>query len=181
MSKNINEDRINRADVKALFKTAIDVNNNAPEPTGYKKYFKSLQKPKIDITDLQKAWRDANYPLDTDRIHQLLLDQGFNDPEIKKVFTQVFGNDPDDEDSHDVPEQSDTTMRLARYIKKNGLDKEILQFLKQEFDFKESYKIDKLVIEDVRQIFTEIVKEERFGRVELIRQHEQIQLGRSKK
>ena len=52
-----------------------------------------------------------------------------------------------------------------------------------EQEFAEELGIDnrKAMSEDVRQIFTAIVQEERTARMTLIRQQEQTQLGRTRK
>ena len=66
--------------------------------------------------------------------------------------------------------------------KKNNFDKELIKFMEREFGFNESYTYQsKLVIEDIRQIFTEIIKEERTDRIELIRQQDNNRLGRKRK
>lgn len=171
---------INRADVKSIFKAATDARNT---PTGVGKYIKSLRKPTIDVAELQKAWADAKFPDDTQDISALLLAHGFSKSEVKKVFAQVFGEDPDQESGHSAPPPaSNAILKLAEYAKKNGLDKDLLAFLEQEYGIKESEEYTgKLVVEEIRDIFTAIVKEERSGRAELMKQHEQNQLGRSKK
>lgn len=180
MRKNISEEEINRADVKSILKTAADSRN---KPSGLGKYIKSLRKKTIDVADLQKAWADAQFPDDTRDIESLLLAHGFSKSEIKKVFVQVFGEDPDDEEGYgEPPEKSDTILKLAEYAKKNGLDKDLLAFLQQEYGFNESSVFaGKMVVEQIRDVFAAIVKEERSGRAELVKQHEQTQLGRSKK
>lgn len=178
--RKITEAEINRADVKSIFKTATDNRNS---PSGLGKYIKSLRKPTIDVAELQKAWADAKYPDDTQDIESLLLAHGFSKSEIKKVFAQVFGEDPDSETGHNAPPPaSETIMKLADFAKKNGLDKDLIAFMEQEYGFKESYQNHgKIMVEQIRDIFTKIVKEERSGRAELVKQHEQTQLGRSKK
>lgn len=180
-SETLAEDHVTRSDVKAILQTAVDQRNN---PTGISKFFKGLRKDKIEISDIQKAWADAGYPIDTRDITKLLSKQfGFSEKEIKKVFSQVFGTRKNggDEDIPDEPGLSDTVIKIAKYVKNNNLTQDVLDFMADEYGFKESYYPDKLMIEDIRQIFTAIVQEERSGRFELIKQHEKVQLGRTKK
>jgi hypothetical protein len=177
--KHINENQINTADVKAILKTAADQRNT---PTGLSKYFKGLRKDKIDISDLQKAWASEGYPDDTRDIKALLLSHGFSDDEIKKVFAEVFGTEKDDEAEPDVPGQSATLKKIVDYAAKNNLTQDLIAFMQKEYGFKESINYgDKLVVEDIRAIFTRIVQEERLGRAELIKQEDKSQLGRVRK
>ena len=178
--KKINEDQLNTADVKAILKTAADYRSN---PRGLGKVFKSLRKDKIELSDLQSSWADARYPDDTRDIKALLLSHGFSEDEIRKVFTQVFGAQDDDGDGEpDIPQQSATLNKMVAYAKKNDLTQDLIDFMQKEYGFKESVNYgDKLVVEDIREIFTRIVQEERLGRAELIRQEDKSQLGRTKK
>ena len=63
MKYNINEVQINPADAKSVFRTAAELKN---KPSGLGKIFKGLRKDKIDVNDLQQAWKDEGYPDDTD-------------------------------------------------------------------------------------------------------------------
>jgi hypothetical protein len=177
---NITEDQINTADVKEILKKASDYRSN---PRGLGKLFKGLRKEKIELSDLQKSWASEGYPDDTRDLTALLLSHGFSKKEIKKVFTEVFGSEDEDGDGEpDVPQQSATLNKVVQYAKKNNLTQDLIAFMQKEYGFKES--IDhggKLVVEDIREIFTRIVHEERLGRAELIKQEDKLQLGRTKK
>lgn len=179
MKRNIIEDQINTADVKAILKTAADQRNN---PSGLKKYFKGLRKDKIDVADLQKAWASDGYPDDTRDIKALLLSHGFSDDEIRKVFGEVFGTTKSDDTEPDVLGQSATIKKIVDYAKKNNLTQDLIAFMQKEYGFTESVNYSgKLVVEDIRAIFTRIVQEERLGRAELIKQEDKSQLGRVRK
>ena len=171
-----NEGQINPADAKEVFKVA---SNLRATPTGLGKVFKGLRKDKIDVSDLQKAWKDEGYPDDTRDLAAILKGHGFNPKEINKVFSQVFGTESSDE-AGDVA--SPTIQKIADYAKKTGLVEPLKSFLQKEYGFTESYSYEgKAVIEDVRQIFNAIIHEERTGRASLIRTQEQTLLGRTKK
>jgi len=173
------EVQLNRADTKAIFKKAVSDRNT---PKGPAKYIKSLRKPTIDAAELQKAWADAGFPDDTRDIEGLLLAHGFSKPEVKKIFVQVFGEDPTKKGEFDEPETSPAVQKIADYARQNGLEKDLIAFLEKEYGFTESVHFHgKAVVEDIREIFTSIVKEERLGRAELVKEHENTQLGRSKK
>lgn len=174
---NITENQISHADVKAIFKSAVDLRDN---PTGIGKYIKGLRKDKIDINDLQQAWKDDSFPDDTRDIAAILKGHGFSDKEIKKVFGEVF--DVNDDDEIEIPGATESIMQIVAYVKKYGMEQELISFLEKEYGFKESYSYpDKAMIEDVRNIFAAIVKEERSGRAKLMKTYEQTQLGRTKK
>ena len=174
---NITENQISGADVKAIFKSAVNLRDN---PTGIEKYIKGLRKDKIDINDLQQAWKDDNFPDDTRDIAAILKGHGFSDKEINKVFGDVF--DVDDEGEFEIPGATESIMQIVAYVKKYGMEQELLSFLEKEYGFKESYSYpDKAMVEDVRNIFAAIVKEERSGRAKLMKTYEQTQLGRTRK
>lgn len=178
--RKITESQITKPDVKAVFRTAV---NARKTPTGVGRFIKSLRKPEIDLAELQRAWADDGYPDDTQDINALLLAHGFSKPEIKKIFVKVFGEDPDSEEGYEDPaEGSPSIMKLAEYVKKHGIEAEVIAFLQKEYGFTESQMFSgKLVVEDIREIFTAIVHENRSGRAELVRDYENTQLGRSKK
>lgn len=191
--KNLSESEINRADVKAILKGASDLRNT---PSRASHIFKGLKKDKIDINDLQQAWKDDGFPDDTRDIYSILQKKfGFGDKEIKKVFAQVFGDH--DAGDYEEPIASPAIQKIADYAKNNGFADQLIEFMKDEFGEelglvkspgmiskaidagKKLYK--KAVAEEVRQIFTAIIQEERINRSDLIRQQEQISLGRTKK
>lgn len=183
---NITESLISRGDVNAIFKQATDIRS---KPSGLGRVFKGLRKDSIDINDLQQAWKDAGFPDDTQDIMHILQDQGFGDKEIKKVFSSVFG-DSEDEEGYADPETSPAVLKIAEYIKKKGMADEIVAFLEREYGQMlgtekkpglMSRIKKKFTTEDIRHIFTQIVKEERSNRTNLIRAQEQTHLGRKKK
>lgn len=178
---NINESRVNNADIKSILKTAAA---NKNKPTGLSKYIKGLRKDKIDVNDLQQSWKDEGYPDDTRDITQLLLRHGFSGEEIKKVFSEVFGTykKGDGEDEVDVTTSSPTILKIANYIKENNLQQEVVEFMKNEYGFAESSSFgQKLVVEDIRKIFSAIVQENRSERDALIKLEDKENLGRTKK
>jgi len=172
--RKIIEAQINPADVKAIFKTATDLRAN---PTGFSRL---LKKDKIDINDLQQAWKDDGFPDDTRDIEAILRNAGFSQKEINKVFAEIFGKD--DTDKYKKPAASEAIAKIAQYAKETGIDKEIIAFLQKEYGFKESTVFDgKLVIEDIRKLFTRIVQEERADLSAKRREQEHKTIGRNRK
>jgi hypothetical protein len=180
----LTEAEMNRADVKSILTGASDLRN---KPSGLGKIFKGLRKDKIDVNDLQKAWKEEGFPDDTEDIKNILLGHGFSEKEINKVFGDVFGKNKDDE--YEEPVASPTIRKIADYAKKNGIEDELKAFMQKEFGEqlgitqpqKKGWFGKKAVVEDIRQIFTEIVHEERLSRAELIKRQEKTQLGRTRK
>jgi len=180
-STSLSEEQISNSDAKALFKTAADTRAKGGIP--------GFRKDKISIGDLQKAWSDAGYPDDTRDISAILKKQfGFSDREIKKVFAKVFGGEGSEDDA---PAASPALQKIADYAKEHGLVNDAVAFMQQEYGeelgitkkpgfFSRQFG-KKAVAEEVRQIFTDILEEQREDRFTLIRQQEHTQLGRSKK
>lgn len=168
-----NEGRISSADAKEVFKVASNLNNN---PIG--RVFSGLRKDKIDINDLQQAWKDEGFPDDTKDIAAILKGHGFSKNNINKVFKKVFGIDKA-EDEYSV---SPAIQRIVTLAKDNDIVEPLKAFLQKEFKFTESYAYNgKVVVEDIREIFTSIIQEERSNRTALIKTQTQAQLGRTKK
>jgi hypothetical protein len=182
MKSNINEANVNKADVKAILQTAGETRNSS-------KRFLGLGRRKIDVADLQKAWAkgleddgsDA-YSTDLDTIKRILLKAGFGKKEINKVFAKVLKTDNSDRysDAADAPIRSEGVQKIADYIKKNGLQAEMIEFLKDQYS-DEIGITEKVMFEDIREIFTAIVQEERSERVRLMKEDDRILLGRAKK
>ncbi len=171
----LNEAQINKADAKAVFKTAADMR---AKPTGLGRVFKGLRKETVTANDLQQAWKEEGFSDDTRDLAAILKGHGFSKSEIDKVFKEVFGDKADDAE----PVASPTIQKIADYAKENGLADELKKFLQKEYGFTESYSYEgKAVVEDIRRIFTSIVQEERTDRAGLIKEQEQTLLGRSKK
>jgi len=174
--RNINETQINTPDVKAIFKGAVDLRSR---PSGLGKVFKGLRKDKIDINDLQQAWKDDGFSDDLRDIERILYGHGFSEKEINSVFKEVFG-DSEDPDSYEEPVASEAVSKIASYAKKNNLSDTLIAFMRQEFA--EELGLGKnTTTENIRFIFTRILQEERSNRLQLIKEYEQTQLGRKKK
>ncbi len=174
--RNLTESQINPPDVKAIFKGATDLRN---KPSGFGRVFKSLRKDKIELSDLQQAWKDDGFSDDTRDIKRILLSHGFKEDEIKKVFSEVFGKSDSDK-GYQEPVASGPILKIAEYAKKNGLADSLIAFMEQEFA-EELGTGKKATTEDIRQIFTRILQEERPNRHLLIREQEKTQFGRKRK
>ncbi len=159
----------------------------------------------IDINDLHKSWKAANYPLDTDGIANMLNNEfQFSSSDINKVFNQVLGNAYDEEDEEDEPKINPAITKLVDYIKKKNLTKEVVDYMQKEFgaeltdagpaapqakpgfmqrakDFGKKIFGQKATTEDVRRIFTLILKEERKLLPHVVKNIERTQLGRNRK
>lgn len=173
----LNENEVDQSDVTSIFNTAAELRNQPP--SGFKRFFKSKQAT-VNAADLQKAWQEAGYPDDIRDIESILLDFGFGMPEIDKVVADAFDkvNDPE----YNEAEASPAVLKIAEYVKKAGIDKEIVAFLQKEYGFKESRKYSgKALIEDIRAIFDSIVHEKRDGLKDIIRNDEYTHLGRYRK
>lgn len=180
MIKKIDESDITKSDAKALFNKAADLRNN-PGILGRLPFFK---KKNINVNDLHQAWKNEGFPLDVRDIVLILKEFGFKDTEIKKVMSGVFGNTRSGDNSQNSPGASDAIKKLVDYTKRAGINTEIIEFMKKEYPqiCRESYDhIGKIVIEDVRKIFTAIVEEERLALPEIIRHSEYKSLGRNRK
>jgi hypothetical protein len=111
-----------------------------------------------------------------------MLKFGYDEKEINKVFAQVFKTDDSEyDDTQDAPVASENVQKVADIAKKYGLAKALRSFLEQEFAKELGLDKRKAMSEDIRQIFTAMVQEERTARIQLIRQEEQTQLGRQRK
>jgi hypothetical protein len=192
---NLSEAIINRSDAEEVFKDAAYLRS---KPTGLLgKMFKGHQKEKIDVEDLRQAWANGlegdgsdGYSNDTNDIKRIMLKFGYDEKEINKVFAQVFKTDDSEyDDTQDAPVASENVQKVADIAKKHGLTKSLRSFLEQEFakelgleqEKKKGWFGKKATNEDIRQIFTTMIQEERTARIQLIRQEEQTQLGRQRK
>jgi hypothetical protein len=186
MKPKLNEATLNKADVKAILQTASELRG---EGRGGVKRFFGLGKDKVDVADLQKVWANGldpkgndRYSLDTDNIKRILKKFGFGNDEINKVFARVLKTDNSDtyHDVADAPARSKGVQQIADFIKKHGLQQEMIEYLEQEYGdelgIKESINFD-----EIYQIFREIVKEERADRIRLLREEEKFLLGRTRK
>ncbi|HEY6438368.1 MAG TPA: hypothetical protein VIY47_17410, partial [Ignavibacteriaceae bacterium] len=187
----LSEAQVNRADVKAILQGATDLKNKS----GIMGRMLGLKKDKIDLSDLQKAWAEGDsaegiesYSSDTRDIYAILKDKfGFGDKEIKKVFAQVFGDAHNDKEGYDAPVASPAIQKIANYARKNGFDDVLKSFIEKEFGeelglkSKKGFFESRASIENVRDVFTAMIQEERTERHNLLRNIEYTQLGRSKK
>ncbi len=189
--RNITEEVISGSDLKTVFRNAATMRD---KPALAGRMFKGLRKDKIELTDLHRAWIEAGQPDDTEDIAAILRDQfGFSPKEIKKVYLSVFG--ASDEEEFDMEGAiTPAVQKVADYAIKNGLVDELKSFLEKQygeelgltkspgvFDKLKGFLGRKAVAEDVRQIFMQILSEERNDRAMLIKQMEYTQFGRKKK
>lgn len=172
----ITEAQIGPADVKAIFKNAYDARNKSSGPG---KIFKFLQKEKISLQDLQKSWKEAGYPDDIRDIEEILKSYGFSKKEINGVFSKVFGQDKSGE--YEDPTGFPVVEKIAKYIIQVGVKDEIIQFMKKEYNMNESAYNGKVMVEDIREIFSYMVNEERTDLPVLIQKFQKDNLGRVKK
>lgn len=173
--RKIVESEITQPDVKAIFRGAADLRN---KPSGFGRVFKRLRKDKIEVIDLQQAWKSEGFPDDTRDIERILAGFGFDKKEINRVFSDVFGKT--DDDRYQEPVASPTIMKIATYAKKNGLAETLIEFMEKEFA-DELGMGKKTTTEDVRSIFQQMAQIDRPNRHFLIKEQEQTHLGRKRK
>lgn len=182
---NLSEAIITNADTEAILKGAAEVRN--AKPKGMSRLFPGLRKDAVNFDDLRQAWANGTepdgsdgYSNDTTDIKRILLKFGYDEKEINKIFAQVFKTTGDEyDDKFDSPTGTRAVQKVADLAEKYGLTKSLRNFL--ETEFADEIGITKATNEDIRQIFEQILQTERTGRPALIKQQEQIQLGRSKK
>lgn len=184
-STPVQEAYVERNEAESILKTAAEINNNS-----------SYYQNKIDLNDLRSAWAKAGYPDDTDDIKALLLKFGFDEETIDNAITQVVGSDDSGEETDSASQVID---KIASYIKKAGLTNDIIKFMQENFandikdvetkqglfkraaNFGKNLFKRKATTEDVRKIFTEILKEDRKDLSYLIKTDEMSRLGRNRK
>lgn len=163
LSSKLFEENLQKNDIQSIFSAASRKS--------------SFLKKEININDLLKIWKEHRFPTDSKDIVNILKDVGFSSREINKVFKKAgYG-------SADAPAVSSAMNKISAYIIKHGYTEDILKFLKNNYNgIEETYVADgNIVIEDLRNIFTEIVKEDRPDLSEYIRKEQQQNLGRIKK
>lgn len=196
----LSEAQISPADVNAVFKDAYKLRNASMQGfkgafnSGLGKINKSLKKDKVDVNDLQQSWKDAGYPDDTRDISKVLKSHGFGESEITKIFSNTFGDMSHDDRNVSSP----AIAKIADYVKKHDLQDDLIAFMQQEFgeelgvttnrgilgkavDYGKTLFSRKATVEEVREIFTSIVNEERTERHILIRETELKLLGRNRR
>ena len=192
MKSKIVETQLTSADSKELLKVAAELRD---KPQGFGKIFKGLQKDKVSINDLQQAWKDQGFGDDERDIVLILKKFGYGQDEIKKVFQKVFGEQgqPDEDNDADKPAAA-AIQKFADYAKKSGMVDDLKAFMQQEFGEelgldqpqqgmagKAKNMFKKMTTEEIRQVFTDIIQEQRTDRSKLIREQEQSSLGRNSK
>jgi len=174
------------------------------------KYAAKLSKESISIEDLRQAWKEAGYPSDTQEIGDILENFGFEENDVNRVFNEILGGydvEGDDKPRDEPP--SPAIIKIAEYAKKNGLKDELIAFLQQNYgdeledepedepeeiadepkkgmfgrmkDLGKSIFGRKATTEEVRQIFTAMLQEERSMRHILIKEQDKRDLGRQRK
>ena len=176
MKRDLYETPLTKKLVNTVFQNATNARNN-PSLMG-----KLLGKKKIDINDLQQAWKEAGYPTDSDDIENILNQVGFSDKEIKKTIDKVFDEEEFEPEEDENEPISPAIQKLADYAKKNGLAQDLIEFMKTNYNFTESKQHrGPFLFDDIRKIFTHIVNEERLDREHLIKLRDKNNLGRYKK
>jgi hypothetical protein len=193
---SLNEEHISRKKAKAILQGVID-----------NKSYGRLKNKNLTISDLQKAWKDEGFSTDTQELGDLLQKVGFGSKEIHRVFHSVLGgnSDYDDEDDPHSPPQkpSPAVIKIAEYIKKHGFQDEIISFMQKTFGdelkpnepepdkkgfvgkamdwARNKFGKKQATVEEIRQIFTAMLLEERTERENRIKEEETKLFGRSKK
>lgn len=165
ITKNLYENDLQRKEIESIFNVA----QNSRKGSHFKK--------EISANDLIQKWKDNRFPTDIRDIVNILKSAKFSPREINKVFKKAgYG-------SADNPAISPAMERISKYIIKQGYTEDILKFLKDNYsDLEEIYVADgNIVIEDIRSIFNEIVKEDRPDLQKYIQQEQKLALGRNKK
>lgn len=165
ISRKLFEDDLSPNEVKNIFNAAQESRKNA------------IFKQEIDANDLVQMWKDKRFPTDTRDIVAILKLAKFSPREINKVFKNAgYG-------SADNPAISPAMEKLSSYIIKNNYTDDILQFLNDNYDdIAETYVADgNMVVEDIREIFIEMAKEDRPELSTFLKQEQARTLGRNKK
>jgi hypothetical protein len=165
LSNNLFESDLEKSDIESIFKSAEDQRKG------------SWFSHNISSNDLLKKWNKEGFPTDSRDIVNILKSVGFSPREINKVFKKAGYGSSDD------PAVSPAMKKLSKYIIDNGYTENILKFLKDNYEgIEEVYVKDgTMVVEDIRTIFNDMVKEERPELNNLMKQSEQKNLGRSRK
>ena len=162
-----------------------------------------FSRKRVDIKDLQQAWKDMGYTDDSEKIVRILKSFGYDDDARNKVFSTVFGSGESDRDSGESNSGSASKAIdiIMDHVNKSGLKKDLIAFMQKEYGeelSKEEEPEDrgwlgkaadlgkkifgrKVTTEEVRQIFSAIVLEKRTMHKEVIREYEYNSLGRNKK
>ncbi len=159
-----------------------DVLNKAAEVKPTRKSFWGKKKGGFSLYDLQGEWAKAGYPDDSNKIAHMLKGLGYERKEINKVFRDTF----DTKYGSYNTGNSQIVAQLAKYILEKGYTEEIKTFIEHrtdDFDEMEEgldYR-GKIAVEQVRDVFERIIKEERTGLPKMQKEFEQHSLGRHRK
>jgi hypothetical protein len=170
-----------------------------------------FSRKRVDIKDLQQAWKDTGYTDDSEKIVRILKSFGYDSDARDKVFSTVFGRGENDRDSSESNSGSVSKAIdiIMDHVNKSGLKKDLIAFMQKEYGEELSKEEEpgwldkaagagermfgraadlgkkifgrKVTTEEVKQIFTAIVLEKRTMQNEVIREHEYNSLGRNKK
>ena len=178
--------QVNPGDAKEIFQIAANSGTGGTFGIG---------KKKLDPKDIQQAWIDNKQPSNAQDIASLLKNKfGFGDKEINKVFSKVFGKaDRNSLNKYAEPVGSEPIQKMAEYAEKNGIADDVRTYLVQEFgkelgvtplttrDKVKKFFGKQVMREEIREIFEEIVNEERAELTNIIREQEIEKLGRARK
>jgi hypothetical protein len=157
----ITEQQVSSSDISALFKAATEPKKQSGL---LGKLLGGKDRPKLTVDELQQAWKEEGYPDDIRDITAILKSKGYDGRDIQSIISDVLGSSGENA-------STDAVTRVVSFVKKNGIEQEVLAFLKKEYNLNESSQ-------DIFKIFKEIVKEDRVG---LKRDTEKSQIGRNKK
>lgn len=174
--ETVTESEVTGPEINAIFKSAVELRN---KPKSKWEFFKKDKQP-VSIEDLKREY-EKDRPDDLRDIQHMLKNMGYDEKEINKVFSDVFG--ADDEGSHNTPSASPTILKIAKYAKDNNMAEELVAFMRKEYPevFRESAHPRKVMIRDIERIFKGIVKENRNGLIKTNQVNEYNRLGRNRK
>ena len=174
----ISEAYISKQQTNKIFQDVID-----------NKSYGKLRNKSITLQDLQQAWKQSGFSTDTQDIGDILQSKGFGSTEIYRVFDRVLGGNADykTEDNNNAPDEQPTPaiIKFGQYIQKHGYRDDIIAFMQQEFGdelappepapeadsrgfarkamdwAKNKFGKKTATVEEIRQIFTAMLLEER--------------------
>ena len=176
----ISEAYISKQQTNKIFQDVID-----------NKSYGKLRNKSITLQDLQQAWKKSGFSTDTQDIGDILQSNGFGSTEIHRVFDRVLGGnaDYDTEDNNNAPDEQPTPaiIKFGQYIQKHGYRDDIIAFMQQGFGdelappepepapetdrrgfarkamdwAKNKFGKKTATVEEIRQIFTAMLLEDR--------------------
>jgi uncharacterized protein YbbK (DUF523 family) len=176
--KSLTETDLSTRQINNLFQTTSQVDPKGRIFGNIKSKFSGNKTPKPTVQSLQQEWARAGYPENSEDLTKILRQAGYRNSEVDKIFKEVFNTGKDQSQQASSKAVTD----IAEYIKQNNLTDEILKFMSETYGFKESYSYTgKVMVAEVKEIFTKIVNEEGLGRQQQIRSFERTNLGRTRK